>query len=244
MEVVGSNPTEGSKIERFFVEEKKILQETVDYDKDAWVTSPDPDFKTLYADVRAPENWVSFETVATGRYAKEVIKPLSNYNSVLVPPPELKSIVGNIVTLRYRTFADIYVIDKGESGNFYNVDRPWVRQYYMTAKDYPVPEDAWSKTYKFYTPWFLDYKVEVTYKPIFDEETPFYVQETRDMWHPVHKEVVIANPHFVPFNFKKVGSHMKDADYGVIEIGSPMFDMEFVADDIILEKVRSFYANN
>ena len=226
------------------MEDIKVLSETVAYDKDAWIKTPDPDFFDICQKARVPENWYSYKKVLDGRFGESIIKPLSYYNSVLVPPPKLMSISDNTVTLRYYTFADIYVINEGEQGGFYNVDRPWIRQYYPTRSSYDVPEDAWTTSYKFYTPWFVDDFVEVTYSQVEDEFSPFYVQQTMDAWHKVPSFVNFAYPHFVPFNFKKVGPHMKDVDYGVIELGSPMFDMTFQASDIIIERVRNFYAKH
>lgn len=226
------------------MEDIKVLSQTVKYDKDAWTKTPDPDFYDICMKARVPQSWYSYQKVLNGKFGSSVIKPLSYYNSVLVPPPKLISISSNTVTLRYYTFADMYVINEGEQGGFYNVDRPWIRQYYPTATNLPVPEDAWETSYKFYTPWFLDTRAEVRYSQVTDEFSPFYIHETVDGWQPVPTFVDFAYPHFVPFNFKKIGPHMKADDYGVIELGSPMFDMTFTADDIIVERVKEFYATD
>ena len=226
------------------MEDIKVLGQTVTYDKDAWINTPDPDFLDICIKSRAPLNWISYQKVVNGKFGDSIVKPLSGYNAILVPPPKLISIDGNTVKLRYYTFADIYVIDEGEEGGFYNVDRPWVRQYYPTNNKYNVPDDAWETSYKFYTPWFIDSFVEVKYSQVVDEYSPFYIHETIDGWQPVPKSADFAYPHFVPFNFKKVGPHMKADDYGVIELGSPMFDMTFTANDIIVERVRKFYAKD
>jgi hypothetical protein len=45
----------------------------------------------------------------------------------------------------------------------------------------------------------------------------------------------------VPFQFKTVGDHMEYENFGRILRQSPMFNLTFEADDIIVERVRKFY---
>lgn len=221
-------------------EEIEVLSGTREYDKDAWYKSLDPNFLDICLKSRATSNWISYQRVLNGKFGNDILKPINNYASVLIPPPRLVSIVDNTVTLRYYTFADIYL--QFRDGELYNVDRPWIRQYYMTATDLPAEADADSKTYKFYTPWFLDANIEVSYSGV--EGSAFQVHSIVDRWYPVPKYVEFAHPHFVPFNFRVVGDHMRDSSYGVIDQPHPMFDVTFTGDDIILSKIEEFYAKH
>lgn len=217
-----------------------VLSGTIDYDKDLWYKSPDPNFFDICLKSRVSGNWMSYQKVVNGKYGNEIIKPISNYASVLIPPPKLVRINGDTVTLRYYTFADIYV--QYRDGELYNVDRPWIRQYYMTANNYDVPDDIWPKTYKFYTPWFIDANVTVAYTQVDDEYSAFTVPTTYGEWNLVDPSSEMVYPQFVPFNFRKDGKHMRDENYGVIEQPHPMFDASFTANDIIVERVREVYA--
>lgn len=224
------------------MDEIKVLAETVSYDKNAWYNTPDPDFLDICNKSRVQRNWLSYQAVLRSKYKDSILKPLSNYAQNLIPKPKLVSINDDLVTLRFYTFADIYV--QWRDGHLYNVDRPWIRQYYTTANDIPVDDNVFEKTYKFYTPWFLDEKIEVLYSQVNDEYSAFVIHETKDMWHPVPKHLDFAYPHFVPFNFRKDGEHMKDENYGVIEWPHPMFDMSFSAHDIIVDNIRELYAKD
>jgi hypothetical protein len=219
-----------------------VLSGTIDYDKDLWYKSLDPNFFDICLKSRVSGNWMSYQKVISSKFGNEIIKPINNYASVLIPPPRLVGISDNIVKLRYYTFADIYVQWRDEE--LYNVDRPWIRQYYMTAYDYQVDDTIWSKSYKFYTPWFIDANVLVTYKQVEDEDSAFVIHPTQAAWTAVPSSSEMVYPHFVPFNFRKDGPHMRDDNYGVIEQPHPMFDVTFAADDIIVERVKDFYAKH
>jgi hypothetical protein len=224
--------------------EKKILKESVAYDKDFWenATTPEFDFRRLCIGARAPEKWAGFRGVSSGEYGDSILKPLSYYAQVLIPRPKLVSIEGNLIKLRFYTFADIYLQDR--EGELYNVDRPWIRQYYNVREDEVNVGDSWPKTYAFYTPWFLDDNIEVSYSQVEDEESAFLIHPKTDAWQPVSKGAEFAFPHMVRFNFKKNVGYMKDTGYTVIECPHPMFDMTFTTSDIIVEKIRKFYAKD
>jgi hypothetical protein len=46
------------------------------------------------------------------------------------------------------------------------------------------------------------------------------------------------------FNFLSVGAHMIDKEYGRVKRLSPMFNLEFEANDIMINKIKEFYVNS
>jgi hypothetical protein len=66
----------------------------------------------------------------------------------------------------------------------------------------------------------------------------------RDYWHGIPKYVDTVNPHFVYFKFKKSGSHMVDQELGIPRRGDPIFDIEAELDDIMVERIREYYAKD
>lgn len=203
-----------------------------------WYETKDPNFTELSRRSNIPMNWMSYQVVLSGDNKDSIIKPINRYVERLVPPPKLISIKDNIVRLRQGNHAEMFLLEK-EDGEFYNVDRPWQRQYYNTALDLEA-EDCFPGTFKFYVPWFIDENIPVYFHPS-EEESPFRTFPTMAPYHKVPSDVRFVEPHFVPFRFKRVGSHMINDKFGKIPRQSAMYDMVFYADDIIIERVKEFY---
>jgi hypothetical protein len=53
-----------------------------------------------------------------------------------------------------------------------------------------------------------------------------------------------VDPEMIFFNFLSYGPHMIDEEYGRIKRLSPMFNLEFEVDDIIINKIKEFYGKN
>lgn len=210
--------------------------------KNIWYDTEDPDFVDISLKSMVNRSWLSYKKVLEGKYQDSIIKPLSNYVQNIATPPSLVSIEGSKVKLRFHLYADMYLL-KEEGKDLYHVDRPWMRQYYNTKHTMPEREDCFEGTYKFFVPWFVDANLEVSYlQP--DVESAFIVEETKDFWYKPPTDALFLHPHFVMFKFKKIGSHMEDAELGIPRRGSPTFDMEFSGDDIMVERIKEFYANN
>lgn len=212
---------------------------TIDIDHfDIWYNTKDPNFTHLCRQSNIPDRWMSYQKVLSGPNKDSVIKPINRYVERLVPPPKLISIKDNIVRLRQGNHAEMFLLEK-EDGEFYNVDRPWQRQYYNTALDLQA-ENCFPGTFKFYVPWFIDENVHVYFYQA-EEESPFVTYNTMAPYHKVPEDSLYVEPHFVPFKFKRVGPHMIDDKFGKIPKQSGMYDMVFYADDIIVERVKEFY---
>jgi len=221
------------------MEQPLMLHEEDKYDFNVWYTTFDPVFSEISKKSRLPEKWTRYEYVLKGKYSDSVIKPINKYVEALYPRPELVSIVGNTVTLRQGNHAEFFLLIK-KGGEFFNLDRPWMRQYYRTKNTYDRPENCFLGYYKFYVPWFIDEDIEVRYvRP--DVESPFFIQESSASYKKTDKTEVYVEPHFVNFSFKNVGKHMVSPKFGKIKRQQPMFDMVFEADDIMIQRVRNFY---
>lgn len=213
-----------------------------DHDVDIWYKVLDPDFIDISYKSRASARWLSYQAVLSSKYGNSIIKPLNWYAANIIAPPRLISINGNLVTLRQHTHADIYLLQKKfpHEEEFYNVDRPWIRQYYQTHFSSEIPDTCFPYIYRFYTPWFIDADVEITYRQP-DAGSAFHIYQVKDFWFAPAKTDKHVKPHFVPFSFKKIGPHMEDADFGVIKMPEPMYDIVFEANDIIIEQIKEFY---
>lgn len=227
------------------MEEKQILHDKANVldNQMVWHNTPDPNFVEISRLSRVKDVWLSNEIVRSGKYSKSAIKPVNGYVQEIGHPPKVLSIHGNEVTIRFFLYADMYILkDESEDLGFYHVDRPWMRQYYLTNEVIPDNEYCFNGTFKFFVPWFIDESLEVTYLNV--EDSPFLVEERRDYWFRPEDHHEIVTPHMVPFKFKKVGKHMHDSELGIPRRGDPMFDMKVRVSDIILEKIKEEYANN
>lgn len=213
-------------------------EEKKDYNFNVWQETLDPVFSKICKDSRLPDKWISYDRVANGKYKDSVIKPVNRYVESLYQPPVLISIDGNIVRLRQQNHADYFLLEK-ENGTFFNLDRPWLRQYYKTKEEFDIPDTCFKATYKMYVPWFIDANVDISYEQV--EGSPFHIYPQTFAYEEVDPESKYVEPNFITFNFMRVGSHMVDDKFGKIKRLSPVFDMVFQADDIIVQRVRKFY---
>lgn len=218
------------------MEEPQILHK-MDYDFDIWYKTEDPVFSQISIKSRLPQKWVEFKYVK--KHKDSFIKPINRYVEELCPPPKLISIEDNIVRLRQGNHAEFFLLTQPD-GSFYNLDRPWMRQYYKTSFNPEIPKDCFPGTYIFYTPWYVDENIEVSYK-IPDVDSPFYIYEKTYTHKKFEDSDIYIEPNFIPFHFKNVGSHMDRPGFGKIPRQSPMFDITFKADDIMISRVKEFY---
>lgn len=204
-----------------------------------WYETEDPNFIEISMKSNIPRNWLSYQNILIGRHKDSIIKPINRYVERLVPSPELVSIKDNIVRLRQGNHAEIFLLER-DDGSFYNVDRPWMRQYYNTSQSgYDTPNGCFPGAYKFYVPWILDESAYVSIEPV--EDSPFYVYPQAMNCHTIEKSLEYLHPFFVPFHFKKLGDHMVTEKFGKIKRQSPMFDMVFSATDIMIDRIKEFY---
>lgn len=207
-----------------------------------WQNSPDKSFLYINQRSRIRDRWLRYSTVLEdGKYTESIIKPINFYVQNLYPAPILLDITGNTITLQQQNHAEIFLLQKVDE--FYNIDRPHMRQYYLSDTKLEVPEDCFPGVFRFYVPWIIDEDVSVNIvRP--EEESPFLIQEKSIQFTSKDSETLYIDPFMVDFQFKKIGSHMVDPDFAKIKRKMPMFNLQFTVNDIIVERVRNFYANN
>lgn len=214
----------------------EILNNT-DYDFNVWYNTYDPSFLDISAKSKVPDKWVSYERILHGKYSDSVIKPLNKYVESLYPAPKLISIQDNVVTLRQHNHAEIFLLNKDDG--LRALDRPWMRQFYQSAKPQAQKDNCFEETFIAYVPWFIDENVLVVIREV--DDSPFAIEGKTDRYQAIPEEVRYLEPMMVPFRFKNVGDHMQEKHFGKIKRNTPMFDVIFTASDTIIERVREFY---
>ena len=211
------------------------------YNFDIWYETYDPNFIEISQKSFIPYKWLSYRAVTKDTAYDSPIKPINRYVEFLYPEPELVGIYGNTVKLRQRNHAEIFLLEN-EKG-FKNIDRPHMRQYYKTKKYFDPDPACFDPVYLFYVPWFIDADIEIKFeRPA--EDSPFLIYPESGKCNKISGNEEFIEPKFIPFRFKKIGSHMNRPGFGRIKIGSAMFDMVFDASDILLERIRNFYGKD
>ncbi len=229
IEVAGSNPVGGSNSRRIMESE---------FNFNLWDEVYDPQFIEMCRRSRVPEKWLTARNI-DAKYKDSIIKPINQYLEYMAFPPKLISIVNNTVTLQYQLFADIY-LRKNKDKPYYHSERPWIRQYYQTKESWDSGDLKVTDAYKIFTFWVID--ADITAKVYEADGSPFEVPDSVIRFYSIGKWDEYIVPQFIPFKIKLEGSHMKDnGRYGEIYRGSPAFNIEFEANDIIVERVRKFY---
>ncbi len=206
---------------------------------DIWYETQDPNFTDISRRSNIPNHWLSYQEILAGPYSKSVIKPINRYVQRLVPPPTLVEISNGEIRLRQGNHAEFFLLENND-GSFTHRDRPWQRQYYNTSQEgLKAPQGSFETAFKFYVPWFIDDNVHVRVEQV--PGSPFTIIPTEFNYYSVPAYVQNIEPKFVTFFFNRIGSHMATEKFGKIPKQSPMFDMVFSANDILIDKVRNFY---
>lgn len=204
-----------------------------------WYNTYDPNFIDISQKSFVPYKWLRY----LPSRPDSILKPVNTYVENLYPAPKLISIKDNNVRLRQYSHADIYLLIE-KRGNFYNVDRPWMRQYYQSKDLEVVPENCFEGVYKFYAPWVIDADVKVSFEQP-PESGPFHIYSRSGNFYEIQENTEFLEPLFVPFSFKSSGDHMKiDKKFGRAKRRSPMYDIVLETTDIIVEKIRNFYEHS
>lgn len=203
-----------------------------------WYESFDEPFLKISWESKVPKKWMSFDDIS-GKYKDSIIKPINRYAEMLYPVPELISVDSERVILRQSNHAEIYLL-VNEDGIFYNVDRPWVRQYYQ-SKLPPHCNDCFPGVYRAYVPWIIDLEVDVEFRNVPD--SPFVIRNSMTNFIKIKPDIGAIEPIMIPFSFSKTGKHMKENNLGIIKVGTPMFDIIIKSNKDIEKKVREFYAS-
>lgn len=213
------------------------------YNFHIWQETWDPVFSDISEKSRVNINWITYSKVMQSEYKDSIIKPINNYVRNLYPAPKLVSIENNTVRLRQGNHAEFFLLVRQHTRAFFNLDRPWMRQYYQTKETFDLTDDCFNSFYKFYVPWFIDENINVRFERP-DAASPFYINPAEYSYTKTTGDEKYIEPAFVTFAFKKVGSHMVNENFGKIKRQQPMFDIVFEADDIIVNRVKEFYEHH
>jgi len=210
----------------------------LDLDFNIWYKSKSESFLYINERSRVSPRWLSYKEGIKLGYSDSIIKPINLYVSRLYPKPKLLSIKNNEVILQQTNHAEIFLLKK-EDG-LYNIDRPWIRQYYLSDKKYDnLPQDCFDGIFRFYIPWIIDEEITAHIEQAID--SPFVIYPNIMNFKTIKKNTQMIETDFVSFHFKNKGSHMIDSEFGKIPRFSPMYNIRFKASDIIIERVRKMY---
>jgi hypothetical protein len=207
-----------------------------------WYKSFTESFLDINKNSNIKPSWLEYSHVLDGEYKNSIIKPINHYVEKLYVKPNLLSIVGNIVTLQQTNHAEIFLLQMNFEDKLKALDRPHMRQFYMSDKTNSTGT-RFDQVYRFYIPWFLDID-GAKIKVLQPENSPFIIEEKEFISKKYEKNYAYVEPEMIFFNFKSDGPHMIDEEFGRIKRLSPMFNLEFEADDIMIERIKEFYVNN
>jgi hypothetical protein len=207
--------------------------EPLQHDFDIWYKSKKESFLYINERSRVFPRWLTTEGILDNN---NVLKPINLYAKNLYPAPTILSLK-NPTVLQQKTHAEIFLLN--DSREFYNIDRPWIRQYYLSDQDHTLPENCFPGIFRFYIPWVIDDDLVVKIKQ--SDNSPFFVYEKEITFNKIDSNTKKIDPQFVHFHFKKEGNHMIDESFSKIPRQSPMYNIEFLGNDIIGERVREYY---
>jgi hypothetical protein len=208
-----------------------------------WYKSYTESFLDINKKSNIRPSWLEYSYVLDGEYGNSIIKPINHYVEKLYIKPNLLSIKNNLVVLQQTNHAEIFLLKMNFENRLKALDRPHMRQFYMSDRIKYIENNKFDQMYRFYVPWFLDIdNVKIKIKQ--PENSPFIIEEKEFISKKYSKNDKHVDPEMIFFNFLSNGSHMIDEEYGRIKRLSPMFNLEFDADDIIIDKIKGFYGKD
>lgn len=203
---------------------------------DFWLNSEELSFSEITRESRIPDRWRRFDMI-DDRYKVLLLKPINTYVSELYPRPEIVFIdkISGRVTLRQKTHAEIWVSPSEE--NLYALDKTWQRQFYPSSNKY-TKDNCFIATYKFYVPWVIDSDIKATVSSV--DNSPFSVENQEINFNSLDG-LTLVDTNFVDFKIKIEGSHMVNSKYGIIDIGTPMYDFTFILNYKQMERLVAQY---
>jgi len=205
----------------------------------SWINSSTKTFKDICIDNRTifPE-WSESYIYRNRNYDNKLIKPINGYAFHFSNKPEL-ILQEDFVIIRQKTHAEIWV--EPQVNGLYALDKTWQRQFYPSPNIYDVPSKCFNAIYRFYTPWVFDKDIEFDISGI--DGSPFFIFNKTINFKKVSISDQFLEPSWVDFsiiNSKEYMSSYENIDYGILEIGSPQFDI-IIKDKKIVESLINEY---
>lgn len=189
---------------------------------DWWINSEALSFSSIVRQSKMPDHWARYDSVPF-KNIKSVLTPVNKYVFSLYPKPEILEINNNIVTLRQRTHAEIWVEEKNKH-TLYALDKCHQRQFYPSENNLEI-DGCFRPTYRFYIPWFINKNIQISVSTVEDEETPFYTNKKIFMSKFIDQSIPYSDTEFVDFKIKNAGKYFLKEGYGIISKGTAMYDM-------------------
>lgn len=210
-------------------------------DFDIWYKTPTESFLYINERSRVFPRWLSYqEVIKDAKYTNSTLKPINMYAKFLYPGPKLMDITDNIITLQQGNHAEIFLLE--DEKEFYNIDRPWIRQYYLSNASHTISKNCFPGIFRFYVPWLID--ANVTVEVIQADNSPFHIYNRFIDFKKLDKDIHRIDPEFIDFSFKNYGSHMIEPGFAKIPRQSPMFNLKFKASDIMVNEIKEYYEHN
>jgi hypothetical protein len=205
---------------------------------DWWVNSEELSFSDIVVESRVPHKWSRYDLVQ--ELSKDLfIKPINKYVYSLYPRPDLVSIKDGVAHFRQKTHAEIWV-KPDNTQCLYALDKTWQRQFYPSKNKWKDPE-CFEATYRFYIPWIVGKNCDILIKNFSYDGDVFSVKSSVISNVLPEKPEMFYNTNFVDFKIKKIGKHMVGDKYGIIDIGTPMYDFFVNITEEETEKVIKQY---
>lgn len=210
-------------------------------DFDAWEKGVNGSFLNINHKSNIREDWLTYDQILSGKYKNSIIKPINKYMQNLSIPPKLISIIDNKVTLCQQNFAEIYLLENKDPYYLRAIEKIHMRQFYLSTKINKDNPECFDPVFRWAMCWFIDLdNIEVTISSI--DKSPFFFHEIS---YITKKEDAYAiDPKMLFFQFKKIGDHIKDDEYGRIKREQPAFLMSFNADSATIDRIKEFYGSN
>jgi hypothetical protein len=200
-----------------------------------WVNSSDLTFNEIQEKSFLQYEYRNFLPF-TNEFEDSLLSPINGYAKDFSPIPEILDVTGNTVRFRQRTHAEIWV--EPRVSGLYALDKCHQRQFYPSGSSMSHG-DCFPSNYKFYTPWILETKNKVSFFSVVDEFSPFVINEKIFNNTQINKtQYYMTEPLFIDFLIKKEGNHMHSDKYGIIEIGTPMYDFSVTLNEEEMLKVN------
>jgi hypothetical protein len=197
-----------------------------------WINSEDEVFSTLVKESKMIPEFFDSRLLKNMGYEDKLLVPVNPYVAYFYPKPDLiKTDTG--ILLRQKTHAEIWVEYRNES--LYMLDKCWQRQFYPSKNSYNNLD--YKSLYKFYVPWTIEHEESFEIRSIGE---PFNVHTERIFFYKRDfNEPFIETP-FIDFTINRNGPHMKADNYGIVGIGTPMYDIVINYGDLAEKVIKEY----
>ena len=200
-----------------------------------WINSENKNFIELVQESKMMEEFSDSSILKKKNYQDKLVVPVNPYVEYFYSKPKLIKTETGII-LRQKTHAEIWVEYKNNC--LYMLDKCWQRQFYPSKNIYNNLNNE--ELYRFYVPW----KIE--------SEDSFEIRSTSTAFNVYTKEITFFKRNFddnfidtpfIDFSIKKQGKHMKTEKYGIVDIGTEIYDI-IIDNAEIAERIIEEYGKN